>query len=69
MSGNITKEDKSLRDRTIGELESEGYAIILWTPDELRGINPTKVEDYSIWAGNLYIQQNGLPDKTNSNSS
>ena len=32
-------------------LRDNGYAVIIWTPEELREANPTKVEDRSIELG------------------
>ena len=33
---------------TLRELRAAGYAVIIWTPDELNGVNPSDVEDMSI---------------------
>jgi hypothetical protein len=32
----------------IRELRAEGWAVILWTPEELNGVHPSDVEDQSI---------------------
>lgn len=32
----------------IRELRSEGWAVILWTPEELNGVDPSDVEDQSV---------------------
>jgi hypothetical protein len=34
--------------KAIRELRAEGWAVILWTPEELNGADPTDVEDMSI---------------------
>lgn len=35
----------------ISELRRQGFAVIVWNPDELDGANPRKVEDRSIELG------------------
>ena len=35
----------------INQLRHEGYAIIIWTPEECKEANPRKVEDESISYG------------------
>jgi hypothetical protein len=32
----------------IRELRAEGWAVILWTPEELNGVDPSDIEDQSI---------------------
>jgi hypothetical protein len=32
----------------IRELRAEGWAVILWTPEELNGAHPSDIEDQSI---------------------
>jgi hypothetical protein len=32
----------------IRELRNAGYAVILWTPEELNGVDPSDIEDQSI---------------------
>jgi len=39
------------RNKTIQQLREEGYAIILWTPEELEGVAPKHVEDRSVELG------------------
>ena len=39
------------RNKTIQQLRAEGYAIILWTPEELEGVAPKHVEDRSVELG------------------
>jgi hypothetical protein len=34
--------------KAIRELRDAGYAVILWTPEELNGVDPSDVEDQSI---------------------
>lgn len=36
---------------TISALRHEGYAIIVWTPEELDGADPGNVEDRSVELG------------------
>jgi len=38
------------------ELTSEGYAVIVWTPEELRNAKPTHVEDRLIELGHQIIE-------------
>jgi cytosine/adenosine deaminase-related metal-dependent hydrolase len=42
----------------IRNLRSEGYAVVFWTPHELRGVDPELVEDMSIQYGNDVIDMN-----------
>jgi len=35
----------------INELRNEGYAVIVWTPEEIGTANPRRVEDRSIELG------------------
>jgi hypothetical protein len=35
----------------IRALRARGYAIVVWTPDELRGANPYIIEDLMIERG------------------
>ena len=39
------------RNKTIQQLREEGYAIILWTPEEIEGVAPKHVEDRSVELG------------------
>lgn len=41
--------------RVINRLGDKGYAIILWTPEELRGVSAIEVEDRSIEFGHQLI--------------
>lgn len=34
--------------KAIRELRAEGWAVILWTPEELNGVDPSDVEDQSV---------------------
>lgn len=36
------------QQKAIDELRADGYAVIIWTPDELRGASPTRIEDIGI---------------------
>ena len=37
------------------ELRAEGWAVILWTPEELNGAHPSDVEDQSISFASEYL--------------
>jgi hypothetical protein len=39
----------------IRELRAEGYAVILWTPEELNGAHPSDIEDQSIQFAAEYL--------------
>jgi hypothetical protein len=39
----------------IRELRAEGWAVILWTPEELNGVDPSDVEDQSISFASEYL--------------
>jgi hypothetical protein len=41
--------------KAIRELRAEGWAVILWTPEELNGADPTDVEDMSISYASDYL--------------
>lgn len=41
--------------KALQELSDEGYAVIIWTPEELRGVSANKVEDRSIELGSEII--------------
>ncbi len=41
--------------RTIQDLQSAGYAVIVWTPEELGAISPEWVEEMSISYGSEYL--------------
>jgi hypothetical protein len=36
-------------------LTSRGYAVVVWTPDELRGADPHIIEDLMIERGSIAI--------------
>jgi len=36
---------------SVSWLQDNGYAVIIWTPDELKEANPRKVEDRSTELG------------------
>jgi hypothetical protein len=44
--------------KTIQELRTEGYAIIIWTPEELGDVEPEWVEECSI----SYASEHLIPD-------
>ena len=39
-------------------LNTLGFAVIIWTPDELRGVSPSLVEESSIEHGYKVIEMN-----------
>lgn len=41
----------SIEMSQIAAIRHKGYAVIVWTPEELRGVNPRKVEDRSTELG------------------
>ena len=43
--------------QTIRDLRSAGYAVIIWTPEELGRTHPSDVEDASISYASDYIIQ------------
>ena len=45
----------------VRELRAKGYAVIIWTPDEVGGANPRKVEDSLIEMGWDVISDLGGP--------
>ena len=47
----ITKQESA----SIRSLQSKGYAVIVWNPDELDGVDSTDMEDHSISKGWEYI--------------
>jgi hypothetical protein len=40
------------------ELRRQGYAVIIWTPEELNGAHPSDIEDASISYASAYL----IPD-------
>lgn len=47
----LTKEQKDL----IYAMRNAGYAVIIWTPEELGDTDPEWVQDCSIQYGNEYL--------------
>lgn len=41
--------------KVLREMRNEGYAVIVWTPEELGNVDPEWVEDCSISYGNEYL--------------
>ena len=41
--------------KVLREMRNEGYAVIVWTPEELGTTDPEWVEDCSISYGNEYL--------------
>ena len=39
----------------IRDLRAQGYAVIIWTPEELGHVHPTDVEDASISYASEYL--------------
>jgi hypothetical protein len=44
--------------QTLREMRSEGYAVIVWTPEELGETDPDWVEDCCISYGSEYLIPN-----------
>lgn len=40
----------------LGQLRSEGYAVTIFTPSELRGANPDMIEEIMCERGSIAIQ-------------
>ena len=49
----MTKEQLQVID----QLRAEGYAITVWTPEEMKGADPDGLEDVMIERGSHYIEQ------------
>lgn len=49
----MTKE----QSKTIQDMRHEGYAVVVWNSEELRGVDPIRVEDRMIEKGGDYIDQ------------
>jgi hypothetical protein len=49
----MTAEQVKIKEamKRVEFLRDLGYAVIVWTPDELRGVDPARVEDRSIEIG------------------
>ena len=47
----------------IRKLQQKGFAVIVWNPDELNGVDPTDIEDHSINKGWEYIEMFGGESK------
>ena len=43
--------EKSMHECTIEELREAGYAVVIFTPEELDGADPDKVEDNLVSTG------------------
>lgn len=41
--------------KALNEMRNDGYAVIVWTPEELGDADPRKVEDFSISYGWDYL--------------
>jgi len=48
----MTKEQM----KTLASLSSDGYAVIVWTPDEIGDISPKHIVDRSIELGHQIIE-------------
>ena len=49
--------------RVIQDLQAAGYAVIIWTPEELGDTEPTWVEEMSISYGSEYLITQQEPAK------
>ena len=52
------------QQQAIDELRHCGYAVIVWTPEELGEANPRRVEDRSVELGWDIITDLGGPEPT-----
>lgn len=43
------------QSKVLQDLRDAGYSVVVWNPDELRGVDPTRVEDHMIEKGSDYI--------------
>jgi len=61
----MTPEEKAV----VSELQSRGYAVIIWTPEELAGASRKHVEDRSVELGWHVIHdlQSDAPDNDDDN--
>ena len=41
--------------RVIDELQAQGYAIAVWSPEELDGVDPRHLEEFCYEHGEAYI--------------
>lgn len=46
-----------MRDKTISQLRDEGYAVVLFNPEELRGTDVDRLEEILVERGNDCIAQ------------
>ena len=44
---------------TLREMRDAGFAVIIWTPEELNGAHPTDIEDGSIQFASDYLIPEG----------
>lgn len=47
----MNEEPTPEEQQALNALRFRGYAVIVWSPDELAGVDPSKVEDRSIELG------------------
>ena len=57
-----------LYDKTVQDLRDEGYAVILWTPEELGDCSTDTIEDRSIEHGWVIIELMNAGDFAMGNS-
>lgn len=48
-----------IRDSVVRELRSTGCVVAVFTPGELKGLNPVDVEDAMVLEGNEYVHRGG----------
>ena len=53
--------------KTVGELRDEGYAVIIWTPEELGDCPVDEIEDISIERGWEVIGHHSYRNENNEN--
>ena len=51
--------------KTIEQLRKEGYAIVIYSPEELRGANPKAVQDAIVEQSWVIIDELATEDESN----
>ena len=57
-----------IHDKTVQDLRAEGYAVIVWTPEELGDCSTRTMEDSSIEHGSVIIELMNAADFAMGNS-
>lgn len=48
-----------MTELTVDNLRDSGYLVVVWTPEELKNVDASALEDYVISKGNDYIEDYG----------